>query len=198
MSEQNKSIEQAERRAAEMLWEDRLRQRMQQQGTFVAEPVVRRMPDWRILAAAASVALVVGFFFLLPPSDERGGVRGSTDAPSALQVAAEAMEQKDYARALTALEQADLPDYAERIALMKGECQYRLERTTEAIQTYRQLLQKPDLTAISRSEANIKLAALLFLTDKNNPELRPLLQEIIENDPGNAEDAQKMLKEIGG
>jgi hypothetical protein len=208
MSDLNKNIEQAEHRAMEMLWEDRLRQRMQQQD---AQLKSRRF-YWQITAAAASVALLIGAFFFMqaPGSDHvvayvfdtsRSGMLRSSEGGSndAMQPIVEAMSKGDYAIALKQISQTQLPDKAERLALMEIQCYYHLNRFPEAIARCQALLQQPDITNSTREDAEISLAALWVKHDNNNPALRPMLERIAADDNNPyKEKANVLLKAVPG
>lgn len=144
-------VQKAEHRAMDLLLQQDLRAQMSawkseaaaQTETARVVPMMqvthRRNTNWMRLAAAASVLLVLGFWWLIRPTpqgvfdENSGALRGnSSDAPAVLQPSLDLMRQEKFADALANLEKINDSDWDETVRLLRGECQFQLKNYSAA------------------------------------------------------------------
>ncbi len=153
-------VQKAEHRAMDLLLQQDLKSQMaawkseQAEQTTTARTVpmmqVSHRSNWMRLAAAASVLLVLGFFWLIRPNaqgvfDEYSGtLRGNlSDAPEVLRPAEELVGQEKYADALAILEKINDPDWDESVRVLRGECQFRLKNYAAAAAILEPIVKNP-------------------------------------------------------
>jgi tetratricopeptide (TPR) repeat protein len=206
-----------EHRAMELLLQQELRanlndwksekESLQQSGSTTTKVVsMGSARKWFQLAAAASVALLLGFFvrslFFADGSDfnqlamEQFGsnvpsVRGETMPLSAIY---DLMAQKQYRQALEMISSGTIVADAPILADLRGECQFLLKDYTAAAMTYTQLLSTPALASDLRENAEWRLALSYLAQENKQEDARSQLEKIIAADGTYA----KRAKDIKG
>lgn len=202
MNEQDKNVHLLEQRALQLWDQAALREEMAEwkkekaaleTSTAQTTPGPKRflgLSRARImqLAAAASVALVLGFFFFAPRTNQSAlaaeyfeetlsNVKGGQDAPEQLAHAAAAMSEKRYADALALLPAAAAGGYGETAQLLRGECHFRLGQYPAALEVY-QALQQPTVSAPNRERAEWLTVLTLLASKQPGPDFQQRLNAI--------------------
>lgn len=189
MNEQNNNIDSLEQRALQLWDNEALRLEMaewKKEKAGLEATSAQAAPGPKLflgfsrtrimqLAAAASVALVLGFFFFAPRTNQSAlaseyfeetisGVKGAQDSPDPLAPALAAMSEKRYTDALNLLPPEAAGDYAETAQLLRGECYFRLKAYPKALEAY-QSLQQPGVSTPNHERAEW-LAVLTMLAAK--------------------------------
>jgi len=209
-----------EHRAMELLLREELQSQMQQwkaekeqeeteAGTGASAKVVPINTSRRLifrLAAAASVALLIGFFsrqfFFSSPDYETlamenfgsSSVNMRSDAQDLLSPVYQAMNQKDY---LAALAQIDiLPSGYQPLTILnlRGECYFYLHQYQQSANAYQQILQSGSVDGDLREKAEWRLLLSYMANKEQKAKVDSLLNNIIEEN-GQFFDPAKQLKE---
>jgi tetratricopeptide (TPR) repeat protein len=168
----------------------------------VASPMTARVNRMRWLAIAASLALVAAAYWFLKAPSLPEYQQFAQHAPLSLTVrgvadqigsAAEiAFEKKDYAQALTLLNQllAESPNDS-NLQLYKGICLLETDQAAQARSTWEPITNGQSAL---RSEAQW-YTALSYLKEQNYASCKSALLKIQPNED-RYEDAQKLLKQL--
>ena len=159
------------------------------------------------LAAAASVALVLGFFFFAPRTNQSAlaseyfeetlsNVKGGQDAPEQLAQATAAMSEKRYADALALLPAAAEGGYGETAQLLRGECHFRLGQYPAALEAYR-ALQQPSVSLPNRERAEWLTVVTMLASKQTGADFQQRIDAIVANpDHGYYPQAAKLKKAL--
>jgi tetratricopeptide (TPR) repeat protein len=164
------------------------------------------------IAAAASILLVVGFFArnLLFNRLDQGEVasnfmnktsvgaryRGDGQVPADLAPVLDLMGKGDYRKALTAIGQVSNTTYREKLALLQGECYFRLKEYGNAATALQQLLQSSPSPA-NQEEAEWLLLLNYVAEGKHAVEAGKLFDRMIgDSEHPHSGDAKKLKGEL--
>ena len=205
MNEQDKNTDLLEQRALQLWDQAALRQEMaewKKEKATLETSAAQTAPGPKLflglsrarimqLAAAASVALVLGFFFFAPRTNHSAlaseyfeetlsNVKGGQDAPEQLEQATAAMSEKRYADALALLPAAAAGGYGETAQLLRGECHFRLGQYPAALEAY-QALQQPSVSTPNRERAEWLTVLTLLASKQTGPDFQQRLNAIAGN-----------------
>jgi hypothetical protein len=209
-----------EHRAMELLLREELQSQMLQwkaekeqeeagTGTGPAAKVIPINTSRRLvfrLAAAASVALLIGFFsrqFFFSPTDyeslamENFGSSSAnmrSDAQNPLSPVYQAMNQKDYPGALAQLDRLPAGYQPLTVLNLRGECHFYLHQYPQSAASYQQILQSGSADGDLREKAEWRLL-LSYVADKNQQAKVDSLLERVIAEGGQFAGKAKGLKE---
>lgn len=161
------------------------------------------------IAAAASIALLIGFFArqffsgstnyetlaMAQFDDTAVTIRGANDTDP-FTPAYQAIAQKDYPAALIQLERVP-KDYAPATVLnLRGECYFRLRQYSQAVATYQQLLQSKPADGDLREKAEWRLLLSYLAQGGPQAEVERLLDKVIAEGGQFADKAQQVRAEV--
>ncbi len=161
---------------------------------------------WFQIAAAASVALMLGFFvrsFFFTgdiASDQLAMEQFGSNVPSVrgeklpLDAVYDLMGQKKYQQAIDMISSGTIVADAPVLADLRGECQFLLKDYAAAALTYTQLLTMPALASDLRENAEWRLALSYLAQENKQEDARLQLEKIIAADGSYA----KRAKDIKG
>ncbi len=162
------------------------------------------------LAAAASIALIMGSFFILNPSNDKRWIEHSFEATVSsnreiesgaeedlLAPARKAMQDQDYRRAISLLEAIKSPDQQDRAQMLLIESYFRSENYDAAIPILKTRAADETSHALLRHQAEWLIALNYLAQEKTIAEGRHLLSQIANNpDHSHAKDALKLQKKL--
>ena len=195
--------QQLEHRAMELLLREELQSQMQQwkeekeqeeAGVGTGAKVVPMNTSRRLifrLAAAASVALLIGFFsrqFFFSPTDYESlamenfgssSVNMRGDKQNILSPAYQAMNDKDYQKALMQLDL--LPGGYQPLTVLnlRGECHFYLHQYQQSAASYQQILQSASADGDLREKAEWRLLMSYVAAKDRQAEVDSLLNKVM-------------------